>query len=96
MLDTHVWVWFVEGTSLGQLLVEAIESAAARGQLWVPAISLWEVGLLVARERLQLTLPLNLWLNQALTARVLDAHLVTRDEKLLAYAQTGALKVLPA
>lgn len=68
LLDTHVWVWLVSGnprlkscSSLGE-----IQSAAKSQQLYLSAISLWEVAMLVGKKRLLLdTEPLD-WLRQAL------------------------------
>ena len=46
VLDTHVWIWLVEGNS--RLLVEVrsqIEQTAIEGWVYVSAISPWEIGL---------------------------------------------------
>jgi PIN domain nuclease of toxin-antitoxin system len=59
ILDTHVWIWAVEGltANLGSATTEAIEAAARAGSLAVSAISVWELAMLVKRGRLTLATP---------------------------------------
>jgi PIN domain nuclease of toxin-antitoxin system len=66
ILDTHVWVWWVDGG--GQLPADyltLIQAEAASG-LGVCAISCWEVAKLVELGRLQLAIAVDRWLAQAL------------------------------
>jgi PIN domain nuclease of toxin-antitoxin system len=66
VLDTHVWVWWVDGG--GQLpsnYIAYIQAHRSAG-LGVSAISCWEVAKLVELGRLQLTCPVDVWLTQAL------------------------------
>ncbi len=70
VLDTHVWVWMVEGTAgvLGAPAIEAIEDAGRRGAVRVSAISVWEVAMLEARGRISLSRPIDDWVRAALRA----------------------------
>ena len=53
VLDTHVWVWLLEGTtSLKPAIRRRIEASAREGGLLVSAISVWEVAMLEAKGRL--------------------------------------------
>jgi PIN domain nuclease of toxin-antitoxin system len=62
VLDTHAWVWWVNGgPELPPRLTAAIEAARADGRLWVSSISVWEVALLAHRARLTLRLPVREW-----------------------------------
>ncbi len=64
VLDTHVWLWWVDGTkSLPRPAKVAIDRADILG---VPAICLWEVVMLVEKGRLELGLDLNTWLARSL------------------------------
>lgn len=66
ILDTHVWVWWVDGG--GQLppdYLALIQTETANG-LGVCAISCWEVAKLVELARLQLAIPVDQWLALAL------------------------------
>jgi PIN domain nuclease of toxin-antitoxin system len=67
LLDTHVWIWLNEGQAeLGDRVVHRINSAAAQGLAFVSVMSVWEVGLLHAKQRLMLGLALPLWVERAL------------------------------
>ena len=132
VLDTHVWVWFVEGdtTELSAEVVEELEEAARTGRLLVSAISVWEVAMLDTKGRLSFTRPVRDWVAAALaipgirlldlspeisvdscnlpgnvhgdpadrilaaSARVVGGTLATKDAKLLAYADEGALRAV--
>ena len=66
VLDTHVWIWWVNGSpDLGARHAEAIESSEASG-IGVSAISCWEVAKLVELGRLALNLDVGEWLRLAL------------------------------
>lgn len=56
LLDTHVWLWFVAGEAarLGARIPAQLERAATRGTLRISAIAIWEVGMLIAKGRLQI------------------------------------------
>ena len=66
LLDTHIWVWWVDGsselTSTQQNYIEANE----QGGLGVSVISCWEVSKLVELNRLELRCPVGVWIEQAL------------------------------
>jgi PIN domain nuclease of toxin-antitoxin system len=68
LLDTHCWVW----AQFGQLQKfsrqgrRLLEKAARRGDLRVSIISVWEIGMLEAKGRLELKMSCVEWVNQAL------------------------------
>lgn len=67
VLDTHVWIWWVDGDrrlTQGQRDVIAAEEANLIG---VSAISCWEVAKLVELGRVALSCSLEEWLDQALS-----------------------------
>ncbi len=70
VLDTHVWIWMVEGvrTALSDAAIEAIERAARGGAVRVSAISVWEVAMLEARGRISLSRSVDQWVQSALQA----------------------------
>ncbi len=56
VLDTHVWIWLMNGdTTLRPEAVALAREAARAGRLYVAAISAWEVAMLAARGRIVLT-----------------------------------------
>ena len=67
MLDTHVLVWTAEGDPrLGKATRRVIEDESNGGRILVPAISLWEIAMLVARQRLALGQDVRNWMNAVL------------------------------
>ena len=56
LLDTHVWVWLMEGRAgVSPEAVKLMEQAGEESFLRVSVISAWEVGMLEARGRFRLT-----------------------------------------
>jgi PIN domain nuclease of toxin-antitoxin system len=68
LLDTHIWLWYAEGvaTRLRQASAKKLDSARSKDGLLVSAISVWEIGALNARGRIQLSVPLRDWVDRAL------------------------------
>jgi PIN domain nuclease of toxin-antitoxin system len=55
LLDTHVWLWVVAGSSeLSGEVRHTVDRAVAAGTLRIAAISLWEIALLASRGRIVL------------------------------------------
>ena len=74
LLDTHIWIWFVESPErIGA--VARTHLAAAENELWVSPISTWEVLLLCRKRRIRLALEPTAWLNRALTGIQREAPL---------------------
>ena len=64
LLDTHAWIWLVEGhPRLPAAAVERIEQAASASQVWISAISAWETAMLVAKGRLVLACDVGQWVD---------------------------------
>ncbi len=62
LLDTHVWIWWVDRpTSLSAPARTAIDSAMTTRALYISTISVWEVAMLVQKGRLQLTMAVDDW-----------------------------------
>lgn len=129
VVDTHVWIWLVEGLRLSAAARDCLERAHA---IEVPAISPWETALLGQRGRITLSSEPAAWLRHALahpacavspltdrvawasvtlpggfhgdpadrlivaTARELALPLLTRERKILAYAEAGHARAVAA
>ena len=68
LLDTHCWVW-MKFRLVGEFSSDgtaAVESAAGRGALLVSIISVWELAMLEAKGRIQLQIPCEVWVREAL------------------------------
>lgn len=62
VLDTHVWVWWVSGsTSLSSKARRIIDESVQQSAIYLSSISVWEVAQLTARGRLQLTMEVADW-----------------------------------
>lgn len=58
LLDTHAAIWGAAGT-LRTRLAALLDAASERGELFLSPISAWEIGTLVRRGRLQLSVSLH-------------------------------------
>lgn len=68
LLDTHIWYWWVgESPKLTARYRELIV-AAAKGSIGLSVISCWEVAKKHHLGKLELNMPLDLWLPAALSA----------------------------
>jgi len=68
LLDTHCWVWMQFGLT-GKFTrsgLTATERAARAGALRVSIMSVWEVGMLESKRRLELKMNCAEWVRQAL------------------------------
>lgn len=67
LLDTHVWIWLVEGNPRLPVEVRSrIEETAIESWVYISAISPWEIGLLVAKKKLNLGSDVQVWVDRAL------------------------------
>lgn len=131
LLDTCAVIWLMNGDNMSSKSRQAIHAAlTANKGVFVSAITAWEVGTLVTRKRLQLTMPAETWIETlmsrpgvrlaslapkiliascnmpdcdlrdpadrmiAASAREHGFTLITRDQRLLAYAKAGHLKAI--
>ncbi len=63
LLDTHALVWSADNKpELGVRSRELIASAQADGELYVSAITPWEIAMLVGKDRLELSRHLAVWM----------------------------------
>lgn len=62
LLDTCAAIWISNGDPIEAEALEALNSAEARpASVWISAITAWEVGTLVTRDRLSLSMPVETW-----------------------------------
>ena len=65
VLDTHVWFYWVND-SIDQLSKKALAAIQSKDTLGISVISCWEIAMLVAKERLKLSIDVQSWVQQAL------------------------------
>ncbi|HUW98406.1 MAG TPA: type II toxin-antitoxin system VapC family toxin [Acidiferrobacter sp.] len=68
LLDTHVWLWLAFGTpeKIQASTRKALKQASADEPLLISIISVWEVALLEAQQRLSLAMTVAAWIERAL------------------------------
>ena len=85
ILDTHSWIWLLNGdeTISGSVFVDEAEAASVAGRLYVCSISIAEVALLASAGRIRLVVPVTTWLREALETpglQILDIDIDTATE----------------
>ena len=97
LLDTHVWVWWLTPDSpLSIAERSALDAKAARRELFLAAISLWEAQMLHAKRRLQLPQRFADWLAQAVDDRMISVVPLDIDVILAADALPDSFHGDPA
>lgn len=68
LLDTHVFVWYATGASVlrTSTALPVIEKARSKGLLRLSPFSAWEIGMLEAKGRIQLSMDCLDWIKQAM------------------------------
>ena len=64
-LDTHALLWWASGEhgALSPPALRAIEAELDGGHIAIPSISAWEIAMLVARDRVALSIDTTHWLD---------------------------------
>jgi PIN domain nuclease of toxin-antitoxin system len=65
LLDTCAVIWVFGGVGIDKAARAAVAEAAAEGRLHLSPISAWEIGMLVAKGRIALSLPTARWIERA-------------------------------
>ncbi|MGV2431989.1 MAG UNVERIFIED_CONTAM: type II toxin-antitoxin system VapC family toxin [Rickettsiaceae bacterium] len=66
-LDTHVLIWYMEGIKLSQNQVHLIDKAKENNNLFVSAISIWEVAMLANKGKVAFSIGVSEWIEKALS-----------------------------
>jgi len=68
LLDTHIRVWLnMASSELTSKTVALIDEAGLRGEVFVHAITVWEIATLESKGRLTMKKPLDQWITEALS-----------------------------
>lgn len=68
LLDTHAFLWLVGGDeALAATQRDFLEAAAARGDLRLPVIAVWEMAMLARKGRLRMRDGFSAWIDAALS-----------------------------
>ncbi len=67
LLDTHVWLWLMTGNSvLTQEFVASCQTILSMQGIFISSMSIWEVGMLVDKKRIEMEIDVLDWVTQAL------------------------------
>ena len=78
VVDTHVLIWdALLPERLSTTAVEAIQQANETDGMIVADISLWEIGMLIQKERIQVSTDCQSFLNLILQANQIEVHPIT-------------------
>ncbi|MCD6055664.1 MAG: hypothetical protein K0R12_626 [Gammaproteobacteria bacterium] len=68
LLDTHVLIWLMNGNdNISKKSQKLIEYARQNGNIFISAISVWEIGMLEQKKRIILNKPCLEWIKEALS-----------------------------
>lgn len=69
LLDTHTWIWYIgDDPALGREARAAIEQSRKADTLFLCPITFWEITLKVSQGKMDLQLPVRIWLEKAFLA----------------------------
>lgn len=91
LLDTHYWIWIAFGNleELSSRTKSLIEDYGRRGELLLSAISVWELGMLERKKRLNLDIPIEDWVRDALAIPGLTVAPISAEIALAASRLPG-------
>jgi PIN domain nuclease of toxin-antitoxin system len=73
LLDTHIFLWYMEGnTILSSHFRKALETHSHSRKALISAISIWEIGMLAERGRIQLDMDVLEWTQRALKCPLIE------------------------
>lgn len=73
LLDTHVWIWIMNGEErISQSFRTLVNQQREKESLYISAISIWELGMLVERKRIELEMDCLDWVEQSLEGTGID------------------------
>lgn len=69
LLDTHIWIWLIlNHNSLNDNeIINLINNAKNKNRLYLSAISIWETGMLIKKNRINVHQEPLQWINQAIS-----------------------------
>ena len=92
LLDTHIWIrWLLPSHPLPKTVIEALQSEDI---LAVSAISCWEAILLHQRKRIELPVPFDEWLVEALSGSGVQAYLLHVKLLIMQASYPHIIKIL--
>ena len=67
LLDTHVWIWAMMGDAkLSKSFQQNLEKSVKMQSIYISPMSIWEIGMLVDKKRIEIDMDVLDWVEQAL------------------------------
>lgn len=67
LFDTHIWLWAVTGNpNLTKDFITSFEKIVKSQGVLISPMSIWEIGMLVEKKRIEIEMDVLDWINQAL------------------------------
>ena len=81
VLDTHILIWWITGdlTKLSENATFAINQELAGGEIIISSITAWEVAMLVAKDRIVISMDLDEWLSTIAQIEAVKFYAVEND-----------------
>ena len=95
VLDTHIWFYFINDGP-GEMQAAARKAVRENDVLGVCVISCWEIAMLVAKDRLRLSIDVQDWITQALMYKGIKLIDMTPEIAVLSTRLPGEFHQDPA
>jgi PIN domain nuclease of toxin-antitoxin system len=87
ILDTHIWIWLINGDSKIEKpsILNLINDSVKNNDIFIPAICLWEVAMSASKKRISLSEDTLSWIKKASAAPGISVYPLTAE---IAYEST--------
>ncbi|MBS0638092.1 MAG: type II toxin-antitoxin system VapC family toxin, partial [Verrucomicrobia bacterium] len=97
LLDTHVWIWLMGGnSSLSRQFRTAVDNAQKHDGILISAISVWEIGMLVEKKRIEIEMDTLDWVETSLSSKGVKLVPLTPRISILSSRLPGTVHGDPA
>jgi PIN domain nuclease of toxin-antitoxin system len=97
LLDTHIWIWLMEGNHiLSSHFRSAVDNAQSYDGVLISAISVCELGMLVEKKRIEIELDTLDWAETAVASKGVKLVSLTPRISILSSRLPGSLHGDPA
>ena len=98
VLDTHILIWWATGdlTKLSPNAISAINQELAGGEIIISTISAWEIAMLIAKERIVISMDLDEWLSTIEQIEAVRFYAVDNDIAVKSASLPGEFHKDPA
>ena len=98
VLDTHILIWWVTAdlTKLSPNAISAINQELAGGEIIISSITAWEIAMLIAKERIVISMDLNDWLSTIEQIEAVRFYAVENDIAVKSVVLPGEFHKDPA